>query len=261
MGKEVVTAVGDGTAGRRFAVVLWSALAVEVVGLSGAFALADTTVLVPEYEGTFAKECAVLLGLALAVLPVVVAVLALRLPRNTTALWRAAASWILALALLIVLGAAGSGPWVGWCVVAMVASCVATVICADHRADLPSGPSRVVAAVALAALVVAACGSCAGPYTDYPGVWTAPHDAASLTLTEETQPGRGGQYTLRIGTCTERGKWVFDYPQMSTSVQMWLHGDNVNACLPGRPDVQIRIVGGDRRAPVIALYGLHLTKQ
>ncbi|MFB6947425.1 hypothetical protein ACFCYL_39625, partial [Streptomyces sp. NPDC056305] len=69
-----------------------------------------------------------LLGLALAVLPVVVAVLALRLPRNTTALWRAAASWILALALLIVLGAAGSGPWVGWCVVAMVASCVATII-------------------------------------------------------------------------------------------------------------------------------------
>ncbi|MEU4359796.1 hypothetical protein [Streptomyces virginiae] len=251
--------MGEEARGRRLAVVLWSALAVETGGLVGTFALADTTMLVPDYDGTLVMECVVLLYLALAVLPVVVAVLALRTPRNTAAACRAAASWIVALALIFVLVTAGSGPWVLWCALTMVASCAATVICADSPRGLSNMPSRAAAAIAVVALVAAACGSCSGPYMDYPGVWTAPKDAASLTLTEE--PGQGGQYTLRIGTCTEQGRWAFDYPQMSTSVQVWLHREGAIACIPGRPEAQVHIVGGDRRAPVIAIFGLLLTKQ
>ncbi|MFD5620980.1 hypothetical protein [Streptomyces yangpuensis] len=253
--------MGEEATSRRSAVVLWSALGAEAAGLVGTFALADTTVLVPEYDGSFGEECAVLLCVALAVLPVVVAVLALRTPRNTTAVCRAAASWVLALALLIVLVAAGSGPWVFWCAVTMVAACAATVICAGNPPTLSKPPSRVAAAIAVVALVAAACGSCSGPYMDYPGVWSAPKDAASLTLTEETAPGQGGQYTLRMGACTEQGSWVFDYPQMSTSVQVWLHREGATACIPGNPATQVHIVGGDRVAPVMALAGLLLTKQ
>ncbi|MGW2275154.1 hypothetical protein [Streptomyces yangpuensis] len=253
--------MGEEATSRRLAVVLWSALAAEVVGLAGTFALADTTVLVPEYGGGYGDECSVLLGMALAILPVVVAVLALRTPRNTTAICRAAASWILALALLIVLLTAGSGPWVFWCAVTMVAACAATVICAGNPPKLPKLPSGVAAAIALVALVAAACGSCSGPYMDYPGVWSAPKGAASLTLTEETAPGQGGRYTLRMGTCTEEGTWAFDYPQMSTSVQVWLHREGAIACIQGHPETQVHIVGGDRAAPVMGLAGLLLTKQ
>ncbi|WP_405419443.1 hypothetical protein [Streptomyces erythrochromogenes] len=250
--------MGEETRERRLAVVLWPVLAVEVAGLVGTFTLADTTVLVPEYDGILVRECAALLVLALAVLTIVVAVLALRDGRNTTAVWRAAASWILALALLVILLRAGTGLWVVWCAVTMAASCVATVLCTDSATELPVRPSRAAAVIAVVALVAAVSGSCSGPYTDYPGVWTAPKSAASLTLTET---GQGGRYTLRVGTCTEQGRWVFDYPQMSTSVQMWLHREGTLSCVPTAPETWVRIVGGNRAAPVIALPGLLLTKQ
>ncbi|MGW4509857.1 hypothetical protein ACWENO_34985 [Streptomyces sp. NPDC004436] len=253
--------MGEKTKGRRLSVVLWPVLAVEVAGLVGTFTLADTTVLVPTYDGPLVRECAVLLVLALAVLPGVVAVLALRDGRNTNAVWRAAASWILALALLVILLRAGTGLWVVWCAVTMAASCAATVLCTDSATERPVRPSRAAAAIAVVALVAAVSGSCSGPYTDYPGVWTAPKDAASLTLTEQTATGQGGRYTLQVGTCTEQGRWAFDYPQMSTSVQMWLHREGELSCVPTAPDTWVRIVGGTRAAPVIALPGLHLTKQ
>lgn len=95
----------------------------------------------------------------------------------------------------------------------MIAACAATVACAGNPSTPSKLPSRVAAAIAVVALVAAASGSCSGPYTDCPGVWSAPQGAASLTLTEETAPGQGGHYTLRMGTCTEQGSWVFDYPQ------------------------------------------------
>ncbi|MFD0268570.1 hypothetical protein ACFVGY_18655 [Streptomyces sp. NPDC127106] len=254
--------VGEETTGRRLAVVLWSAFAVEVAGLVGTFALADTTTLVPKFDGTLVLVCALLLAMTLAVLPIVVVVLTLRNARNTTAIWRAAASLILALALLIVLVRAGTGPWVVWCAVAMAASCAATVPCTTGSpTGLSIQPSRAAVAIAVVALVAAVCGSCSGPYTNFPGVWTATKDAASLTLAEQTQHGEGGQYTLRVGTCTEQGRWVFDYPQMSTSVQLWLHREGALACIPGGPATQVHIVGGNRAAPVIALPGLLLTKQ
>ncbi|MGW6979884.1 hypothetical protein ACWGE1_10610 [Streptomyces sp. NPDC054932] len=252
--------MGEETTGRRLAVVQWAALAVEAAGLLGTLALADTTVLVPEYGGTLVLMCAMFLAMILAVLPIVVVVLALRNPRNTTAVWRAAASWILALALLVVLVRAGVGPWAVWCAVAMAASCAATVLCTGSPAGLSVQPSRAAAAIAVVALVVSVCGSCSGPYTDYPGVWTASKDAASLTLTGQAESGQGGQYTLRVGTCTEQGSWVFGHPQMSTSVQMWLHREDALACTPGGPKTRVRIVGGNRTAPVIALPGLRLTK-
>ncbi|MFB7462245.1 hypothetical protein ACFCZ1_01850 [Streptomyces sp. NPDC056224] len=253
--------MGEATKGRRLAVVLWSALAVEVAGLVGTFALADTTMLVPEFHGNLVLACAMLLAMTLAVLPIVVVVLTLRDDRNTTAVWRAAASWILALALLVMLVRAGTGPWVVWCAVAMAASCAATVLCAGSPTGLSIQPPRAAVAIAVVALAAAACGSYSGPYTDYPGVWTASEDAASLTLTGQTNSGQGGQYTLRVGTCTEQGSWVFHYPQMSTSVQMWLHREGALACIPGGPQTQVHIVDGNRAAPVITLPGLLLTKQ
>lgn len=128
------------------------------------------------------------------------------------------ASWILALALLVMLVRAGTGPWVVWCAVAMAASCAATALCTGSPTGLSIQPPRAAVAIAVAALVAAVCGSCSGPDTDYPGVWTASKGSASLTLTEQTEHGQGGQYTLRVGTCAEQGRWAFDYPQMSTSV-------------------------------------------
>ncbi|MFI8393091.1 hypothetical protein [Streptomyces sp. NPDC085540] len=253
--------MGERATDRRLAVVLWSALVVEAAGLVGTVALADTTVLVPEWDGFPAPECAVLLCISLAILPIVVAVLALRSPRNTAAVGRAAASWFLALALLITLARAGSGPWVVWCGVAMVAACVATVICSGSPSGLPQTPSRVAAGIAVIGLVAGVSGSCSGPYTDYPGVWTASTSDVSLTLTDPTQPGQGAQYTLRIGTCTEQGSWAFDYPQMSTSVQLWLHREGALACIPGDPATRVHLVGGNRKNPVITLTGLRLTKQ
>ncbi|MFE9466742.1 hypothetical protein ACFYNW_24290 [Streptomyces virginiae] len=253
--------MGEEATGRRLAVVQWSALAVEVAGLVGTFALADTTMLLPTWDGTLVLACAMLLAMTLAVLPIVIVVLTLRNARNATAVCRAAASWILALALLVMLVRAGTGTWVVWCAVAMAASCAATVLCTGSPTGLSIQPSRAAVAIAVVALVAAVCGSCSGPYTDYPGVWTASKDAASLTLGEQTAPGQGGQYTLRVGTCTEQGSWVFDYPQMSTSVQMWLHREGALACIPGGPETWVRIVGGNQAAPVIALPGLLLTKQ
>ncbi|MFJ3206136.1 hypothetical protein [Streptomyces sp. NPDC086989] len=253
--------VGEETTGRWLAVVLWSALAVEVAGLVGTFALADTTRLMPEFEGTLVLVCAMLLAMTLAVLPIVVVVLTLCNARNTTAVWRAAASWILALALLVMLVRAGSGPWVVWCAVAMAASSAATVLCAGSPTRLSVQPPRAAVAIAVVVLVASVCGSYSGPYTDYPGVWTASNDTASLTLAEQMEHGDGGEYTLRVGTCTEQGRWVFDYPQMSTSVQLWLHREGALACIPGGPATQVHIVDGNRAAPVIALPGLLLTKQ
>ncbi|MFF8271839.1 hypothetical protein ACF059_31360 [Streptomyces sp. NPDC016562] len=253
--------VGEETTGRRLAAVLWSALAVEVAGLVGTFASADTTLLVPTFDGTLVLVCAMLLAVAVAVLPIVIVVLKLRDARNPAAVWRAVASGILALALLIMLVRAGTGPWVVWCAIAMAASCAATVLCTISPRGLSIQPVRAAAAITVVALVAAVSGSCSGPYTDYPGVWTASKDAASLTLTEQTAPGQGGQYTLRVGTCTEEGRWVLDYPQMSTSVQMWLHREGALACIPGGPETWVRIVGGNQAAPVIALPGLLLTKQ
>lgn len=84
--------MGEATTGRRLAVVLWSALAVEVVGLVGTFVLGDTTMLVPEHGSTLLLMCAMLLAISLAVLPIVVAVLKQRNAWNGTAVWRAVGS-------------------------------------------------------------------------------------------------------------------------------------------------------------------------
>ncbi|MFF3727400.1 hypothetical protein ACFYYM_34100 [Streptomyces erythrochromogenes] len=226
----------------------------------GTFVWADTSVLVPEFGGMFTPVCVALLGTVLACMPLVVAVQLRRRPCNSAAVWWAGVSAALVPAFLMVLAAAGAGTWLVCCVVVLLVSCAATL--AAVRGEGRGSPRAAQAAAAVALVVlVAAAGSVSGPYTDYPGVWAAPQGTASLSLTEPQGSEQGGQYTLRIGTCTEQGGWAFDYPQTSESVLIWLNRDGATACLPGDSSILAYIAGGTRMAPIIQLPGLRLTKQ
>ncbi|MFE7093361.1 hypothetical protein [Streptomyces erythrochromogenes] len=233
---------------------------VVVAGLVGVYVRADTSVLVPEFGGMLTPVSAALLGTVLACMPLVAAVQLGRRPRNTSAAWWAGTSVVLSSAFLMVLAAAGMGSWLVCCVVVMLVSCAATLVAVRSEGRGSPRPARAAAAVAVVALMAAA-GSCSGPYTDYPGVWAAPQGAASLSLTEPHESERGGQYVLRIGTCTERGGWVFDHPQTSEAVHIWLNREDTTACLLEDSAVLAYIAGGTRAAPVIQLPGLRLTKQ
>ncbi|MFC9825512.1 hypothetical protein [Streptomyces erythrochromogenes] len=224
------------------------------------FAWADRTVLVPEFGGMFTPVCVALLGTVLACLPLVVAVQLRRRPRNTLAAWWSGASVVLAPVFLIVLAAAGTGPWLVSCAVVMIVSCTATLIAVRNEEQRSPAAARAAAAAAVVALVTAAT-SCSGPYTDYPGVWASPQGSASLSLTEPRGLEQAGRYTLRIGTCTERGEWVFDHPQTSEQVSIWLNREDTATCLPDDSAILAYIAGGTRAAPVIQLPGLRLTKQ
>ncbi|KOU82505.1 MULTISPECIES: hypothetical protein [unclassified Streptomyces] len=240
--------------------VSWSACAVVVAGLVGTRAWTDTSVPVPEFGGMFTSVCVALLGTVLACMPLVVAVQLRRRPRNTAAVWWAGVSAALVPAFLMVLAAAGAGMWLVCCVVVVLASCAATLAAVRGEGRGSPRAARAAGAVALVVLLAAA-GSLSGPYTDYPGVWAAPQGDASLSLTEPQGPEQGGQYTLRIGTCTEQGGWAFDYPLISESVLIWLSRDEATACLPGGSSILAYIAGGTQMAPIIQLPGLRLTKQ
>ncbi|THA81245.1 hypothetical protein [Streptomyces sp. A0592] len=252
--------MGEETPGRRLDVVLWPAFVAMAAGLVGTFVWADTTVLVPEFGGMLTPVCVALLGTVLACLPLVAAVQLRRRPRNTVAAWWAGASVVLVPAFLIVLAAAGTGPWLVCCAVVMIVSCTATLVAVRDGGQGSPGAARAAAAAAVLALVAAAA-SYPGPYTAYPGVWSAPQGSASLSLTQPHGVEQGGRYTLRIGTCTERGEWAFDHPQTSEPVPIWLNREDTAACLPDGSAILAYIAGGTRAAPVIQLPGLRLTKQ
>ncbi|MFF7296492.1 hypothetical protein [Streptomyces sp. NPDC008265] len=232
-------------------------------GLVVTFVWADTSVLVPEFGGMLAPVCVALLGTVLACMPLVIVMQLRRRPRNTVAAWWAGAAVLLVAAFLIVLAAAGTGPWLLCCAVVMLVACTATLVAV--RSDGQGSPSAARGAAATAVVSLAAAASWPGPYTNYPGVWSAPQASAFLSLTRPHDLEQGGQYTLRIGTCTERGDWAFDYPKTSTwePVQIWLNREDEDtaACLPGGSAVLAYIAGGTRAAPVIQLPGLRLVKQ
>ncbi|MET9959566.1 hypothetical protein ABZ128_10885 [Streptomyces sp. NPDC006326] len=241
--------MGEGSKSRP-GIVLWSALAVEVAALAGAFALADTTALAPTW-GILDNPLVALVGVLLAVAALVTALER----RNVAAAWRAAASGILALAFGILLVTAGRGTWFVCCVVALPASWVATLVAFRGPGRPSPRPARAATAVAVAALA-GAIWSGAGSVedADYAGTWSASGDTALLTMSDLERPHGDGQYTLRVGTCTENGTWAFDYPQMSFSTQVWLRRGGA-MCLQGRQEILVRIVGGTEAAPVIGLPG------
>ncbi|MFF4105662.1 hypothetical protein [Streptomyces sp. NPDC001903] len=104
----------------RPGMVLWLLLAVEIAGLLGAFSLADFTMLKPEYE---------YLHVVVPIAEILAAAASAQATsrHNWETAWRAAASAALALAFVIVLAAAGNGAWFVWCVLALLASCAATI--------------------------------------------------------------------------------------------------------------------------------------
>ncbi|MEU2390396.1 hypothetical protein [Streptomyces sp. NPDC007369] len=233
----------------RLGIVLPFALAVELVGVAGVFALADPTLMEPEYEGFFTYSAVALLGTALAV-PAFAFALARR--NGAAARW-AAASGTLAVAFVTAMSAAGTGPWIVCAAVTLLASYAATLVSLFGSQRPPLFPSAAGVTAAVIVLVWAVWSTGFGTDADYTGTWTARHDAASLTMTDPTGSG-GGQYTLRVGMCTEEGEWRLDYPQMTTSVQVWLRREG-NRCLGGPTQVQLPVVGGTEAAPVVGIPG------
>ncbi|MBT2451370.1 hypothetical protein J7F03_30740 [Streptomyces sp. ISL-43] len=246
---------------RRLGIVLWSVFVTEAVGLAAGFALADPTRLRPDYSGVFLALGVLLMAELQAAVAFVIALVR----RTPEAAWWAAASAVAIPAVVVMLLESGTGFWFTWCVVAVFASFVATLL-SFRRASRPGpgggggGAPACRAGMGAAALSVVALVAAVSMSTeagmddvDFSGTWTAPEHDLTLTLTGAPY-GQGGRYTLRWGACSEEAAWSLDSPQMTTSVQVWLDRDEVTHCLPAS-DVEIRVAGGTVADPVLGLTG------
>ncbi|MGW6704945.1 hypothetical protein ACWGDE_08640 [Streptomyces sp. NPDC054956] len=252
---------------QRLGRVLWSALAIEAVALAAAFALSDPTRLRPDYAGGGLLT----LGALAAEFLAIVAFANAHLRQRPEAAWWAAASATAVPAVGVMLLIAGTGGWFVWCGIALLASAAGVLVSlwrgsppepgdggaagADGATTRRTG--RAAVALSAVALVTAISMAVTGPGmedVDFSGTWTASGRDLTLTLTDGAH-GQGGKYTLRSGECTEEATWNLDYPQMTTSVQVWLNQGEATHCLPGGTQVMVRVAGGTVAAPVLSLPG------
>ncbi|MFE9484726.1 hypothetical protein ACFYNM_39870 [Streptomyces spororaveus] len=251
-----------GSSRGRLGIALGAALAIEAVGLAVGFGLSEPTSLRPDYSDPLLGLDVLLPAECVAVAAIVIA-LARRKPG---AAWWAVASATAILAVSVQLLEAGAGGWSTWCAIALLASFTGIVLSLlptgrpvpEGGDDRGAAPGRLTGKAATALAVVALVASMSMGEgmedVDYSGTWTAGRDDLTLTLTGGQD---GGQYTLRWGTCTEQSDWTLDYPQMTTSVQVWLIRETgaTSTCLPGTKNIMLRVSGGTAAAPTLALPG------
>lgn len=262
--------LGSGMPSRiRLGVMRWLAFGALAVGLTVGFVLAEPASLSPDYTDISVPLGVLLIAMIGAMVSFVVA-LSLRKPE---AAWWAATSAMVAPALLMMIASAGMGTWFPWCAVALCAPFIALAVCLRHEQpepeDTDAGPARGArrASVVLAAvaLVVSTFSGAGMEDVDYSGTWTNHEHGVTLTLSSSS--GGPSSYTLTSGTCSEAADWTLDYPQMSTSVQVWLLRDSgTTRCIPGPDSIRLYVVGGTVARPVLSTNGpsgvsWHLTRE
>ncbi|WP_354644505.1 hypothetical protein [Kitasatospora camelliae] len=249
----------EGVSQRRLDVALWWAVGAQILGLVAGFAFAEPELLRPDYAGGGLPLLAELAALLL---------FAFTLGRRCgEAAWWAVAVVVGLAAMVVMTLAAGTGSWLTWGALAPLAGTVAVFLNLRRRsrAAAPDSPpigrhhGGMTAAAASAVALVAAV-AVSSQYrmenVDFTGGWADHEHEVTLALADAA-PG-GWHYVLRRGTCTEEGPWRLDYPQMSTSVQVWLdRKEATTSCLrdsSNRSDLVAIVTGGTFDHPVLTVH-------
>ncbi|MGW3325426.1 hypothetical protein [Streptomyces virginiae] len=236
----------------------WLTFCALAVGLTVGFVLAEPTSLRPDYTDASVPLGVLLIAMIGAMVSFVVA-LSLRKPE---AAWWAATSAMVAPAILLMITSAGMGTWLPWCAVALGAPLIAVAVCLRRERpepeDTDAGPARgarrASVVLSVVALVVSMFSGAGMEDIDYSGTWANHEHGVTLTLSGSSN-GRSS-YTLTSGTCSEAADWTLDYPQMSTSVQVWLLRDSgTTRCIPGPDSLLLHVVGGTVAKPVLRTPG------
>ncbi|MFE5560175.1 hypothetical protein [Streptomyces sp. NPDC056544] len=251
--------LGEGVpAQTRPGVAQWSVFGAQAVGLVVGFALAEPTSLTPDYTNVLVAMCVLLIAGSGAIVGLVIALVR----RKSGAAWWAATSATAIPAVLLMLPSAGMGTWFAWCAVALCAPLIGmfvSLLCERPEpegtgAGATYGAGRAAVALSVVALAVSMFSGAGAEDVDYSGTWTTHERDVILTLSGS--PGGRGSYTLRSATCSEEADWTLDYPQMSTSVQVWLlRGSGTARCIPGPDNVMLHVAGGTVAKPVLSATG------